>query len=100
MIAVGKAEWASIKWTDASIGQKKDIINAADLVFVAAATPEEYANARQTLTDQGVLDKLLDCSDAHFSQESAEKDRLGNCLTWINADRSHLGGLATCSSRI
>jgi ABC-type lipoprotein export system ATPase subunit len=91
LMAVGKAEWASIKWTDTSIGQKKDIINAADFVFVAAASPEDYAKARQALTFQGVLDKLLDCSDAHFPPDSAEKDRLGNCFTWINADPTLAG---------
>src|SRR5437016_3672657 len=34
--AVGKTEWADIKWTDQSIAEKKNIINGADLVFISA----------------------------------------------------------------
>jgi hypothetical protein len=39
--AVGKTEWADIKWNDQSIAEKKNIINSADLVFAASASPEE-----------------------------------------------------------
>ena len=33
LIAIGKTEWAELKWTDASIATKKSIINKADIVF-------------------------------------------------------------------
>ena len=83
--AIGKAEWASLRWTDQSIAAKKHIINHADIVFTAAEFPVHYDRARQALADQGVNDRLLDCSDAHSWSDSAEKDRIGNCWTWINA---------------
>lgn len=38
------------------------------------------------LKEQKVNDLLLDCSDAHFFSDSTNKDRIGNCLTWIKAD--------------
>jgi hypothetical protein len=60
LTAVGKTEWADIKWNDQSIADKKTIINSADLVFISSATAADWAKAQQSLTDSGVNDRLLD----------------------------------------
>ncbi len=91
LTAVGKTEWADIKWNDQSVAEKKNIINATDLVFVASASPDEWARAKKVLDDAGVNDRLLDCSDAHSFSTSKEKDRIGNCFTWIKADPTFAG---------
>jgi ABC-type lipoprotein export system ATPase subunit len=89
--AVGKTEWANIKWNDHSIAEKKTIINAADLVFISAESVEDWRKAKQHLSDSGVNDHLLDCSDAHMFSDASNKDRLGNCFTWIKADPTFQG---------
>jgi hypothetical protein len=43
LIAIGKTEWAELKWSDSSIATKKSIINNADIVFTAADSPEVYS---------------------------------------------------------
>jgi energy-coupling factor transporter ATP-binding protein EcfA2 len=91
LTAVGKTEWADIKWNDQSIADKKTIINSADLVFISSATAAEYADAKKSLTDGGVNNRLLDCSDAHQWSNSPDKDRLGKCFTWIKADPTFEG---------
>lgn len=89
--AVGKTEWAEIKWNDHSIADKKHIINEATFVFTASANAEHWKNAYKTLRAGSVNAHLLDCSDAHASQSTTEKDRLGNCLTWVKADTTFQG---------
>ena len=91
LTAVGKTEWADIKWNDQSIADKKTIINGADLVFISSATADDWAKAQKSLADGGVNDRLLDCSDAHAFADSTDKDRLGNCFTWIKADPTFEG---------
>lgn len=91
LTAVGKTEWANIKWNDHSIADKKTIINSVDLVFISSNTPEAYAKARESLTSQGVNDVLLDCSDAHTYSSEGSKDRIGKCSTWIKADTTFKG---------
>lgn len=91
LIAVGKTEWANLKWDDQSIAEKRNIINQADLVFTAAANPAEYHAARKKLSDSNVKATLLDCSDAHAPRASTNKDRIGNCFTWIKADATFDG---------
>ena len=91
LTAVGKTEWADIKWNDKSIAEKKTIINSADLVFISAASSDEFTKAKNSLTDGGVNNRLLDCSDAHQWSNSEDKDRLGKCLTWIKADPTFEG---------
>lgn len=85
--AVGKTEWADIKWNEGSIADKKDIINSVDLVFVSSYSAQDYHKAVSSLCEAGVNDKLLDCSDAHYSPSSSEKDKLGKCYTWLKATR-------------
>ncbi len=89
--AVGKTEWADIKWNDHSIADKKHIINGATFVFTAAATAEEWRKAHAALVSGGVNTHLLDCSDAHRLQNDTHKDRLGQCSTWIKADPTFQG---------
>jgi len=91
LIAVGKTEWANLKWDDQSIAEKRNIINQADLVFTAAANPAEYDAARKKLVESNVQATLLDCSDAHAPRASVNKDRVGNCFTWIKADATFDG---------
>jgi len=86
LIAVGKTEWDNLKWDDQSIAEKRNIINQANLVFTAAANPAAYDAARKKLLASNVKATLLDCSDAHSLSSSDDKDRIGNCFTWIKAD--------------
>ncbi|MEB0222908.1 TrlF family AAA-like ATPase [Pseudomonas sp. 10S4] len=91
IIALGKSEWDSLRWNDHTIADKKTIINDADLVFTAAANPEAYLKARNGLKAAQVNARLLDCSDAHSLSTSKDKDRVGNCFTWIKADSTFQG---------
>ena len=90
-LAVGKTEWADIKWNDHTIADKKDIINRVDAVFTSAESPEHCQTTKAKLRSEGVNSKLLDCSDAHYFADSSEKDRLGKCFTWIKADTTFRG---------
>ncbi len=89
--AIGKAEWAAIKWTNQSIAEKKTMINDPYLVFTASETVEDWKAAHKSLLEGKVNYRLLDCSDAHYFAESGNKDRLGNCYTWIKADPTFEG---------
>ena len=91
LLAIGKTEWADMKWNQQSIATKKDLINSARLIFTAAADLTSYHNGRAMLTKAGVNNRLIDCSDAHTFSTSSEKDRIGNCMTWINADPTFEG---------
>lgn len=92
VLGVGKTEWADVKWTGGSIADKKNIINAADVVFISVDSPRGYHDARDALESEGVNDRLLDCSDAHYPSVSDQKDRVGNSHTWIKASPT-FGGL-------
>lgn len=91
LTAIGKTEWADIKWTDNSIAEKKNIINSVDFVFTAAESVDSYNNAYCSLTNSKVNNRLLDCSDAHNNITSKEKDRIGNCHCWIKAETTFEG---------
>lgn len=91
LIAIGKTEWDELKWSDASIATKKSIINKADIVFTASESIQNFNNAKEKLKTNGVKDLLLDCSDAHYFSDSQNKDRIGNCNTWIKADPTFKG---------
>lgn len=92
LIVIGKTEWDQLKWTDSSIAVKKNLINSANIVFTSAESYVSFSNAKQKLKDNGVNDLLLDCSDAHnFSDKTNDKDRIGNCFTWIKADPTFAG---------
>ena len=92
LTAVGKAEWDEMRWQNGSITEKKDVINKVDFVFVAAESIDKYHKAHERLKVQKVNSNLLDCSDAHtYSNQTANKDRIGNCFTWIKADPTFEG---------
>jgi predicted ATPase len=91
VVAIGKTEWENLKWNDHTIAEKKTLLNTADLVFTAAETSEQYDKARAKLREHGVNDRLLDCSDAHWLSTKEDKDRIGNCFTWIKADCTFRG---------
>lgn len=91
LTAVGKTEWWNIKWNDHSIADKKNIINNAHFVFISAETVNDCLRARRQLSDSGVNDRLLDCSDAHRFSDASYKDRIGKCYTWIKADTTFRG---------
>jgi hypothetical protein len=89
--AVGKTEWADIKWNDHSIAEKKTIINGAHIVFISANSVEKWTAAKKKLSEECVNDLLLDCSDAHSFGDATDKDRIENCFTWIKADTTFEG---------
>lgn len=86
--AVGKTEWADVKWQDGNIAEKKNTINRADFVFISCELPAEALRAREQLAKNRVNSRLLDCSDAHWLSTSEEKDRIGRCATWIKGDHT------------
>ena len=91
VVAIGKTEWGDLKWTDASIATKKSIINKAHIVFTAAESIKAFQKAKEQLSAQKVNDLLLDCSDSHNFSDASDKDRIGNCFTWIKADTTFEG---------
>jgi ABC-type lipoprotein export system ATPase subunit len=91
LTAVGKTEWDAIRWGDASIAEKRNVIHNADIVFTAVDTVAAFRSARNALVDANVNSRLLDCSDAHELSGAATKDRIGNCFTWIKADTTFAG---------
>lgn len=91
LIGIGKTEWDELRWTDSSIAEKKNIIQEADIIFTAAENEQKYYAAKQKLKENNVNDILLDCSDAHYFSEDNNKDKIGNCMTWIKADPTFEG---------
>lgn len=91
LLAVGKTEWNNMKWDDQSIAEKRNVINCVDLVFTASENPEAYYSSREKLIKSNVTNKLLDCSDAHEFSNSENKDRIGNCFTWLKANPTFEG---------
>lgn len=91
LTAVGKTEWDAIQWNNASIAEKRNVISNADIVFTAAETVERFHNSQTSLKEANVNDRLFDCSDAHWLSNSEDKDRIGNCFTWIKADTTFAG---------
>ena len=89
--AIGKAEWDQLTWGDNSIAEKKDVINSVDVIFSASKDIASYQKAKKKLTETGVNDLLVDCSDSHHNLNSDDKDKLGNCNTWIKADTTFEG---------
>ncbi|MBP9717732.1 AAA family ATPase [Candidatus Gracilibacteria bacterium] len=97
LLAIGKTEWDEMKWSDASIASKKNLINSCSIIFTSSASVESFQKAKRKLTEQEVKDLLLDCSDAHSFSDSKDKDdnpikdRIGKCFTWIKADPTFEG---------
>lgn len=92
LTALGKVEWADIKWQEASIASKKNLVNKADLLFTAFEDPSRWRKSCEKLAADNVNSKLLDCSDAHtFSDNVAENNRVGRCSTWVRAESTFNG---------
>ena len=91
ILAIGKAEWYNIKWTLASIANKKTYINGVHATFTAAKTRSDFVKSLESLKTAGVRHCLLDCSDAHAWMDSDKHNRLGSSFTWINADPTFKG---------
>ena len=91
LTAIGKAEWDQLNWGDSSIAEKKTVINSVNLIFCASESVAKFKTAKYKLKSAGVNDLLLDCSDSHYNSDSQDKDRLGNCNTWIKADTTFEG---------
>ena len=91
LTAIGKTEWADIKWNDHTIAEKKNLINSTDIVFTSSPDPASLQMAKTSLSTAQVNSRLLDCSDAHNLISSKHKDRLGKCFTWLKADTTFWG---------
>ncbi len=91
LTAVGKTEWDQINWNDASIAEKRNVIHNANIVFTAAENINSFHKAQNALVRANVNSRLLDCSDAHNLSASSNKDRIGNCFTWIKGDTTFAG---------
>jgi len=92
ILALGKTEWACIKWQQGIIASKKSLVNTAKLLFTAFDDFSKWAEEREKLKRSNVNSRLLDCSDAHTWSSESQKDRIGNCATWIRAAPT-FGGL-------
>lgn len=90
LTAIGISEWDDMRFESAT-GPKRDIINQADLVFVASPSPESYSQRKKQLQEQEVNSRLLDCSDAHHYADSSQPMRLGNTFSWLKADLTFQG---------
>ena len=91
LICLGKSEWSDMKWTSSSTAGKRDIIQKSHVIFAASRTEEEFKKSREALKKQNVNSNLLHCSDAHYFSDSNQKERIGNCMTWIKADTTFEG---------
>jgi hypothetical protein len=89
--AIGKSEWDQYRWDGGGAAEKRSIINQTDIVFLSVDSIGQYDKSRQTLVSQNVNTLLLDCSDAHYFSDSGQKDRIGNCFTWIKAEATFDG---------
>lgn len=102
LTAVGKTEWDTMRW-DGSAAEKKNTINKAEFSFTSLEKAEHYQKHSEKLKEAKVRNFLLDCSDAHsFSSKQNEKDKIGNCFTWLKADLTFEGlkQIANDKSRI
>ena len=91
IIGIGKTEWGDIKWNGQSIAAKKDVINSASLVFTAYQDVSRWKTDVERLRNDGVMHKILDCSDAHYFSDSGKHMHLGQCQTWMNTTPTFAG---------
>jgi len=89
--AIGKSEWEQYRWDGGGAAEKRSIINQTDIVFLSVDSVGQYDKNLQALVSQKVNTLLLDCSDAHYFSDSDQKDRIGNCFTWIKAEATFDG---------
>lgn len=92
ILALGKTEWADLKWNSQSIASKKTLVNEARLLFTAFENAADWPHQVQLMKDAGVNHRILDCSDAHtWADDTTTKDRLGSCSTWLNTTPTFAG---------
>lgn len=84
--AVGKVEWDLLRWSQSGMANKVTLLNEAAFVFTSGKDVAACARSRQSLLDQNVNPRLLDCSDAHYLADSTEHNRLGRCFTWLKGE--------------
>ena len=89
--ALGITEWDGMRFDGGGTGIKLDLINSTDLVFVASPNANSYQNRFNQLIAKKVNSRLLDASDAHHFSDSDQPMRLGNTLSWLNADLTFEG---------
>ena len=89
--AIGKGEWDDYRWDAGGAATKRSIINEANIVFLSCRDTESHKAAKEKLHSAQVNETLLDCSDAHYYSDSKEKDRIGNCNTWLKIEPSFNG---------
>lgn len=89
--AIGRSEWDAYRWDGGGASEKRTIINEADFIFVSSENVSKFDAAKAKLNTENVNDKLLDCSDAHYFSSSIEKDRIGNCHTWLKIEPTFNG---------
>ena len=84
ILAMGKTEWADIKWNEQSIASKKSLISKAHLLFTAYKDVSRWEGDVESLRDKSMVNhRVIDCSDAHHFSDSSQSMRIGNCLTWL-----------------
>jgi energy-coupling factor transporter ATP-binding protein EcfA2 len=86
LTAVGKAEWDQLRWSQAGMANKVTLLNEAAFVFTSGIDVAACERSRQSLIDQNVNSRLLDCSDAHFLTDASQHNRLGKCFTWVKGE--------------
>jgi len=91
LTAIGKNEWADIKWNDKSVAEKRHLICDTDFALCASDTAAAYQRNRTTLIEAAVNDHLVDASDAHYFSTADNSNRIGQCQTWIKAETSFEG---------
>jgi ABC-type lipoprotein export system ATPase subunit len=91
LLGLGKTEWEDIPWGNNTIASKKHLVSSVQLLFTSSPTPAACTASVAHNRLAKVNHRVLDCSDAHNFADSTDKDRLGNCFTWICADPTLAG---------
>lgn len=91
LTAIGYREWSDYRWDNGGAAEKRHIINKANLVFLASDSVENLNTAKKSLESQNVNNRLLDCSDSHYFSDTTQKDRIGNCYSWLKIEPTFEG---------
>ncbi|MGB3794751.1 MAG: hypothetical protein WA957_00410 [Alteraurantiacibacter sp.] len=91
LTAIGLSEYGALRWEGAGAAVKRDVIERVDFVLTATPSLEKYAEQRDRLRADGVNDRLIDASDAHYWPDSDQPNRLGQTATWAKADLTFEG---------
>jgi len=85
LTAIGKAEWDQYNWNDSSIGEKKNVINSADIVFTAAEDIPAFERCCESLKKEGINIYLIAVtlirSQARMTRTGLEIPTLGLKVT-------------------